>query len=143
MRELLVDSSLIVEYFKGSERAVELFESFENEDIALYITETVFSEVTYLLLSYFSKLAPRTLKGRKDKLPPEIQAVFKALRSFGFIESSQGTLFRAIELIEKYAMLPNDALILATCIEHGFALATLDEDFIGPAKGEGVELITG
>ncbi|WP_456421681.1 type II toxin-antitoxin system VapC family toxin [Thermococcus sp.] len=143
MRELLVDSSLIVEYFKGSERAVELFESFENEDLALYITETVFSEVTYLLLGYFSKLAPRTLKGRKDTLPPEIRIVFKALRSFGFIESSQRTLSEAIELIEKYAMLPNDALILATCIEHGFALATLDEDFIEPAKKEGVELITG
>ena len=143
MRELLIDSSLIVEYFKGSERAVELFESFENEDVALYITETVFSEVTYLLLGYFSNLAPRTLKGKKDKLPPEIQVVFKALRGFGFIESTQRTVFKAMELIEKYTMLPNDALILATCIEHGFALATPDDDFFGPAKAEGVEIITG
>ncbi len=39
-------------------------------------------------------------------------------------------------------MLPNDALILATCIEHGFALATLDEDFFEPAKKERVELIS-
>ncbi|CAD5244070.1 type II toxin-antitoxin system VapC family toxin [Thermococcus camini] len=143
MKDLLIDSSLIVEYFKGNERAVELFESFENEDLALYITETVSSEVTYLLLGYFSKLAPRTIKGKKGKLPSEIQVVFKALRSFGFVESSQRTLFKAMELIEKYAMLPNDALILATCIEHGFALATLDEDFFEPAKKEGVELVTG
>jgi len=133
MKDLLIDSSLIVEYFKGSERAVELFESFENEDLALYITETVFSEATYLLLGYFSKLAPRTIKGKKGKLPSEIQVVFKALRSFGF-ESSQRRLSEAIELIEKYAMLTNDALILATCIEYGFALATLDEDFLEPAR---------
>ncbi len=44
-------------------------------------------------------------------------------------------------LIEKYAMLPNDALILATCMEHGFSLATLDEDFKVPAEEEGVQLI--
>ncbi|CAI1493892.1 Putative nucleic acid-binding protein, contains PIN domain [Thermococcus nautili] len=142
MRELLIDSSLLVEYFKGNERAVKLFESFENEEVALYITETIFSEVTYLLIGYFSKLAPRTVKGRRDKLPPEIRAVFKALKGFGFIESSQRTVFKAMELIEKYAMLPNDALILATCIEHGFALATLDEDFFEPAKKERVELIS-
>ena len=142
MRELLIDSSLLVEYFKGNERAVKLFESFENEEVALYITETIFSEVTYLLIGYFSKLAPRTVKGRRDKLPPEIRAVFEALKGFGFIESSQRTVFKAMELIEKYAMLPNDALILATCIEHGFALATLDEDFFEPAKKERVELIS-
>ncbi|WP_457750587.1 type II toxin-antitoxin system VapC family toxin [Thermococcus sp.] len=142
MRELLIDSSLIVEYFKGNEKAVKLFESFENKDVVLYITETVFSEVTYLLIGHFSKLAPRTIKGRRYKLPPEIRTIFKALRGFGFIESSQKTVFTAMELIEKYAMLPNDALLLATCIEHGFALATLDEDFAEPAKKEKVELIT-
>jgi len=42
-----------------------------------------------------------------------------------------------MELIEKYAMLPNDALILATCIEHGFALATLDEDFLNRQRRKG------
>jgi len=67
MKDLLIDSPLIVGYFKGNERAVELFESFENEDLALYIPETVFSEVTYLLLGYFSKLAPRTIKGKKRR----------------------------------------------------------------------------
>ena len=89
MKDLLIDNSLIVEYFKGSERAVELFESFENEDLALYITETVFSEVMYLLLGYFSKLAPRTIKGKKGELPSEIQVVFKALRSFGFLRAGK------------------------------------------------------
>ena len=38
-------------------------------------------------------------------------------------------------------MLPNDALILAICTEHGFSLVTLDDDFKVPAEKEGVPLI--
>ncbi len=143
MKEVLIDSSLLVEYFKGNQKAVGLFESFEDQEFALYITETVFSEVIYLLLSHYSRVAPRTIKGNVRRLPSELDLVFKALESFGFVGSSQGVLSKAKELIKTYALLPNDALILATCIEHGFALATLDEDFFEPAKKEGVELITG
>ncbi|WP_456453845.1 type II toxin-antitoxin system VapC family toxin [Thermococcus sp.] len=143
MKEVLIDSSLLVEYFKGNQKAVGLFESFEDQEFALYITETVFIEVIYLLLSHYSRVAPRTIKGNVRRLPSELDLVFKALESFGFVGSSQGVLSKAKELIKTYALLPNDALILATCIEHGFALATLDEDFFEPAKNEGVELITG
>lgn len=59
------------------------------------------------------------------------------------IGSSRRTLTKATELTEKYGMLPNDALILATGIEHGFVLATLDDDFFEPAEAENVEIITG
>ncbi|RLF90426.1 VapC toxin family PIN domain ribonuclease [Thermococci archaeon] len=140
MKEVLIDSSLLVEYFKGNQKAVELLESFENQEFALYITETVFSEVVYLLLSHYSKVAPRTIKGDVRRLPPELDLVFKALKSFGFVGSSRGILSKAEELIKTYALLPNDALILATCIEHGFSLATLDEDFLLPAKDTGIEV---
>ncbi|MCD6558889.1 type II toxin-antitoxin system VapC family toxin [Palaeococcus sp. (in: euryarchaeotes)] len=140
MKEVLIDSSLLVEYFKGNQKAVELLESFENQEFALYITETVFSEVVYLLLSHYSKVAPRTIKGDVRRLPPELDLVFKALESFGFVGSSRGILSKAEELIKTYALLPNDALILATCIEHGFSLATLDEDFLLPAKDTGIEV---
>lgn len=72
MRDLLIDSSVLIEYFKGSEQAVRLMEHFESSNDA----------------------------------------------------------------IEKYALLPNDALILVTCIERGFSLATMDEDFKVPAEKE-------
>ena len=64
------------------------------------------------------------------------------LSDYAFIEITRESITIAKRLIEEYAMLPNDALILATCIEHGFALATLDEDFFEPAKKEKVELIS-
>ena len=44
--------------------------------------------------------------------------------------------------IKRYALRPNDALILATCKHHNIRyLATLDEDFIKPAKKEKIKLI--
>ncbi|WP_048148145.1 type II toxin-antitoxin system VapC family toxin [Palaeococcus ferrophilus] len=143
MRDLLIDSSVLIEYFKGNEQAVRLMEHFESSDDALYITEVVFSEVVYILLGYFLKASPRTVKCNPHKLPPELGTVFKVLEGFGFIPSSQNTLLKTLELIEKYALLPNDALILATCIEHGFSLATMDEDFKPPAEREKVEIMGG
>jgi len=64
------------------------------------------------------------------------------LSDYVFMEITRESITIAKRLIKEYAMLPNDALILATCIEHGFALATLDEDFFEPAKKERVELIS-
>ncbi|WP_297508580.1 type II toxin-antitoxin system VapC family toxin [Thermococcus sp.] len=143
MKDLLVDSSVLIEYFKGNEQAVKLLESFEKADVVLYINDVVFSEVVYILLGYYLGRSPRTMKGNPDKLPSEIWEVFKVLRGFGFIPVEQSTVFKAMGLIEKYAMLPNDALILATCMEHGFSLVTLDDDFKVSAEAEGVHLITG
>jgi predicted nucleic acid-binding protein len=143
MRDLLIDSSVLIEYFNGNERAVGLMEQFEESDDVLYINEVVFSEVVYILLGYFLGASPRTIKGHPERLPKELSTVFKVLEDFGFIPTTQNVLFKARELIEEYALLPNDALILATCIEHGFSLATMDDDFKVPAEKEKVEIIGG
>ncbi|ASJ06992.1 type II toxin-antitoxin system VapC family toxin [Thermococcus pacificus] len=142
MKDLLVDSSVLIEYFKGNERAVKLLESFENADVVLHINDVVFSEVVYILLGHYLGRSPRAMKGNPEKLPPENEEVFKVLKAFGFIPVEQSTVFKAMTLIQKYAMLPNDALILATCVEHDFSLVTLDEDFKLPSEKEGVQTIT-
>ncbi|MDV3103828.1 PIN domain-containing protein [Thermococcus waiotapuensis] len=112
MKDLLVDSSVLIEYFKGNERAVKLLDSFENADVVLHINDVVFSEVVYILLGHYLGRSPRTAKGNPEKLPPEIEEVFNVLKAFGFIPVVQSTVFRAMTLIQKYAMLPNDALML-------------------------------
>ena len=44
--------------------------------------------------------------------------------------------------MSKYNLLPNDAIILATCKLHGITqLASHDTDFIDPCKAEGIELL--
>ena len=41
-----------------------------------------------------------------------------------------------------YNLLPNDAIILATCKLHGITqLASHDSDFIIPCQAEGIELL--
>ena len=143
MRHTLVDTSVIVEYMKGSPKADELISGLLNGKGVLFINPAVFSEVIYVMIGHYSGKAPRTIKGNPKRLPKELDTVFQILSDYAFVEVTRETTKIAKELIEKYAMLPNDALILATCIEHGFALATLDEDFSEPAKKEGVELIAG
>ncbi len=85
MKDLLVDSSVLIEYFKGNERAVKLLESFEKADVVLHINDVVFSEVVYIPLGHYLGSSPRTMKGNPDKLPSEIEEVFKVLKGFGFI----------------------------------------------------------
>jgi predicted nucleic acid-binding protein len=47
------------------------------------------------------------------------------------------------QLMIKYNLLPNDAIILATCKIHSITkLASHDSDFIIPCKAEGIELLT-
>ena len=46
--------------------------------------------------------------------------------------------------IQKYGLLPNDALILATCKHYAVdALASLDKDYEEACRSEGITLISG
>nr|WP_297062449.1 PIN domain-containing protein [Thermococcus sp.] len=81
------------------------------------------------------------MKGKPEKLPEELDLVFEALEEYAFVELGEKTSLIARDLIRKYAMLPKDALILATCMEHDFSLATLDDDFKIPVKEEGIQLL--
>ncbi len=138
----MVDTSIIVEYLKDNPEAVDLMAKLLNGDSVLFINPAVFSEVVYVMIGHYSGKAPRTIKGKPEKLPEELDIVFQILSDYAFVEITRETTEIARDLIRKYAMLPNDALILATCVEHGFSLATLDDDFKLPAEKEGVLIIT-
>ncbi|WP_297549699.1 type II toxin-antitoxin system VapC family toxin [Thermococcus sp.] len=141
MKGVLLDTSILLEHFKGNPKARNVLLSLMESDVVLFINPIIFSEVVYLLLGFYSDVSPRSLKGKPEKLPEELDLVFEVLEEYAFVELGEKTSLIARDLIRKYAMLPNDALILATCIEHGFSLATLDEDFKIPAKEEGIQLL--
>lgn len=45
--------------------------------------------------------------------------------------------------MSKYNLIPNDAIILATCISNNIEqLASYDSDFIIPCREEGIVLLT-
>lgn len=49
---------------------------------------------------------------------------------------------KSYDLMKDYCLLPNDAIILATCIKHGVeVLVTLDRDFKKPCNSEGVRVV--
>ncbi len=141
MKGVFLDTSILLEHFKGNPKAKDILLRLMDSDVVLFINPIVFSEVVYLLLGFYSGISPRSLKGKPEKLPQKIDLVFEALEEYAFVELGEKTSHIAKDLIRKYAMLPNDALILATCMEHGFSLVTLDDDFKLPAGKEGVPLI--
>ncbi len=124
--KILVDSSVILESLKDNRLAVELLEKIL--DYELFISPVVFDEVVYVVRK-------RTIKEVKD-------VITFLLESFYFLPIDHDVVRKASIFILKYNLKPADALILATCKHHSIKyLATLDEDFIKPAKKEKIKLL--
>ncbi len=61
---------------------------------------------------------------------------------FQFLFNDKSLFELVPKLMIKYNLLPNDAIILATCKIHDIKqLASHDTDFIIPCKEEGIELL--
>jgi len=115
--KLFFDSSIIIETFKGNEKAVDIVEriyKIENKDI--YINAIVFSEVSYQLLY------------RKDFKKDE---VFEFLNGFNFLDTNFSIISISEFFMKKYNLKPNDAIISATIkyFEIDY-LVTLDNDYL-------------
>ncbi|WP_262508243.1 PIN domain-containing protein [Spirosoma fluviale] len=59
-----------------------------------------------------------------------------------FLEPGPGVIPLYLHYMEQYNLLPNDALILATCKLNGIEkIASYDADFAPACLGEGIQLI--
>jgi len=115
--KLFFDSSIIIETFKGNEKAVDIVERiYKIENKEIYINAIVFSEVSYQLLY------------RKDFKKDE---VFEFLNGFNFLDTNFSIISISEFLMKKYSLKPNDAIISATVkyfkIDY---LVTLDNDYL-------------
>ncbi len=146
--KIFIDSNIFIEYFKDNPEAVKLFESvFRITDVKLYINEIVYSEVTYVFIKTVSGKSYYELKKNKRLVVQHgsnflniFLPIFKYVK---FLMINEDIIRLANEYIIKYGLLPNDALILATCkfYEMEFLLS-LDEDFQEPCKKEKFSLIS-
>lgn len=140
--KVLLDSSVLIESFKGSK--VAFYEALildVTKDI--FINDIVLSEYLYYILGFSSGVSPRTLQQRKkikDTLESE-QKTIRTIKNLNFISPNELIVTEAPELMLKYNLLPNDAIILATCKLHNTKLASHDSDFIFPCKEENIELL--
>lgn len=140
--KIFLDSSILIEPLKGNKVVFyeQLISDLTNE---LFINDIIASEYLYYILAFSSDVSPKTLQ-RKNKIREIIQnetEIIKALNNFTFLSSNQSFLSEAPRLMGKYNLLPNDAIILATCKLHGTKLASHDSDFIIPCKSENIELL--
>jgi len=141
--KIFIDSSVLVEALKGNKR--EFYYSLvSDEKNSFYINSITVSEYLYFLVGFSGGSSPRSLKESKkikDSLADQNNQV-EILNEFTIIEAGESALTLAPSFMSKYNLLPNDAIILATCKIHNIAkLASHDTDFIIPCQEEGIELL--
>ncbi len=138
--KIFIDSCILIEYTKG--RGVQFF-NFMVDSYDLLINQVVTSEYLYKYIGIKLQKAPLT-----SKVNGTVQQAFtdgKAyllLKHLHYLPCNNEITISAIDLMKKYNLLPNDALILATCIANNIEyLATYDSDFEIPCIEENIAIL--
>ena len=142
--KVFLDSSVLIEYIKGNKIAV--LEAIVHPDSNLdpCINHIVYSEFLFHFLAGISRKSPLTLKKSSDiKTILTQNEPIEFIHNFTTVEMNTPILERSYEMMKKYNLLPNDALILASCTYHEISyLATYDSDFHDICEQEGIALIS-
>ncbi len=130
MAKVFIDSTIFVESMKDNKNALDILKYLLESEHHLFVNPSVCEEVIYIL---------------KKRRPTHIK-VFKNFILDNYIEIlsiDENIVFYFFDLVGKYDIPSTaDLLHLATCKYHNIKyLATLDEDFIKPAKKEKITLL--
>ena len=142
--KIFLDSSILVEYVKGAK--IDLLDYLLNDaSYTLFISQIVVSEFYFHALAAYGNKAPLTLK--TSKLIGDIMHLHQPqqfLRLFDFLIDDANFVDASAQLMQRYNLLPNDALILSNCHHHGIQhIASYDISDLEPAcKGENMILIS-
>ena len=142
--KIFIDSSIFIETFKGNTAAKEILEvAIDNFDVC--INSIVFSEVIFKLIVLKSGKSILTIKNQKNlisSLMKELKSYSELILLFNVLEENKEILDISLKLMEKYDLLTNDALILATCKYYEIdKIASLDTDFEKATTNENIKLI--
>lgn len=140
--KIFIDSSILIEYYKGTKRDL-INALLSDTTFGLCINQAVVSEYLFHHLGVSGGKAPLTLKTDNT-----IPAILKSYDPFPFLNlmewlpDNKVLLQPAIDFMKTYNLLPNDALILASCKQYGIeALASHDSDFAVACKSEAIWLL--
>ena len=140
---VFIDTSVLIENVKGNKKEF-LLRLIQNRALTCFINETVVSEFMFHFLKLNGDASPKSSQS-SGKIPSIIKSSddYHLIRLFHFLPSD-GNIFTLVpSYMSTYNLLPNDAIILATCKIHGITqLASHDSDFIIPCQKEGIELLT-
>ncbi|GAB3991839.1 type II toxin-antitoxin system VapC family toxin [Spirosoma daeguense] len=138
---IFLDSSILIEYSKGNKK--ELMINLLSRSYRLVYNSIVVMEYVYHALGHYGQKAPRTLK--EARRIPEVLTKHNSLTLFNLFEQitdNHPSADEVLRLMTTYNMLPNDAIILAHCLNANISfLASYDSDFQEPCRKEGITLI--
>lgn len=134
MNSAFTDSNVIVKYFAGDVAAKDVLVPVINYEVEGYINNIVYSEVIYIVIKLLTRKKAYELKKNLETVKSTIKMIGKHIEFmqtyFKELEINDEVKQIAIEVMKEYGLLPNDALIAATCKYHGIdTIMTFDEDF--------------
>lgn len=135
---IFLDTSVFVRFFIEGDIELENF-----KDLKLFTSTSVIEEVSYILLKVkigekynitkhyellnFLRENPKIVSSEFSEIREDIKTLLTGL-SVKVLPSASYT--EMWSMVEKYGLLSNDALIVATCKYYGIRkIATFDEDF--------------
>jgi predicted nucleic acid-binding protein len=141
INECFLDSSILIEYIKGTQ--TELLEHLIASKAENYINHIVYSEFVYHFLSIMSGKSPLRLKksSRINEILKEHEPI-EFIHNFKILDMDEEIIDKSDYFMSRYNLLPNDALIFATCHIHEVKyLASFDGDFQEICDKEDISLI--
>jgi len=140
--KIFVDSSVLIEF--ANERRPELLDALLDSSHELYINNIVVSEFVYKLLGIIAGKSPMSVcESEQIQETLEMYDAVAFLSSFSYLTISKAAMLKSIDYMKNYNLLPNDAMILASCkLENIAILASYDSDFREACQNEGIKLIS-
>lgn len=140
--KVFVDSSVLIEF--ANERRPELLDALLDSSHELYINNIVVSEFVYKLLGIIAGKSPMSVcESGQIQETLEMYDAVAFLSSFSYLTISKAAMLKSIDYMKNYNLLPNDAMILASCkLENIAILASYDSDFREACQNEGIKLIS-
>ena len=139
--KIFVGGGLLIEY--ENQTKTELLEALLMSQHQIFLNPIVVSEYIYQLLGILGGRSPMSIReSKKIAETLDLHDTAEFLSAFSILPIPDGSLFLAIELMKKHNLLPNDALILASCKSQSVAvLASYDSDFTNACREEGIVLL--
>lgn len=140
--KIFVDSSVLIEY--ANERRPELLDALLDLSHEIYINNIVVSEFVYKLLGIIAGKSPMSVcESGQIQETLEMHDTVGFLSNFSYLTISRAAMLKSIDYMKNYNLLPNDAMILASCkLENIAILASYDSDFRKACQNEGIKLIS-
>jgi len=135
MEKFIIDSNILIEFFKGNENAKKIIDVMsENRSNEYLLSIDTIEEVLYILVRFFSKKPywelknnPELSKKSYDTLIPLLDIFIKKL--FTLIDTSANLKGKLFNLCKKFGLLPKDALLVALALEYKVRfIISLDKD---------------